>query len=113
MARLFADENFPLPVVVELRHLGHDVLTIQEAGMGNQQMADEAVLAVATSQNRVVLTLNRKHFVRLHDVGAKHAGIVVCMFDPDFVGQANRVDEALRSGAEVPGHVLRVNRAAG
>lgn len=26
MARLYADENFPLPVVEELRRLGHDVL---------------------------------------------------------------------------------------
>lgn len=26
MARLLADENFPLPVVAELRNLGHDVL---------------------------------------------------------------------------------------
>ena len=32
MARLYANENFPLPVVEELRHLGHDVLTMQEAG---------------------------------------------------------------------------------
>ena len=32
MARLYADENFPLPVVEELRQLGHDVLTIQESG---------------------------------------------------------------------------------
>lgn len=112
MARLFADENFPLPVVVELRHLGHDVLTIQEAGMGNQQMADEAVLTVAISQNRVVLTLNRKDFVRLHNVGAKHAGIIVCTFDPDFVRQASRVDAVLQSVAELEGQLLRVNRPA-
>lgn len=30
MARLYANENFPLPVVEALRRLGHDVLTIQE-----------------------------------------------------------------------------------
>ena len=29
MARLYANENFPLPVVNELRRLGHDVLTTQ------------------------------------------------------------------------------------
>jgi Domain of unknown function (DUF5615) len=29
---LYADENFPLPVVQELRRLGHDVLTAQEDG---------------------------------------------------------------------------------
>jgi hypothetical protein len=34
MARLYSNENFPLPVVEKLRALGHDVLTVQEAGAG-------------------------------------------------------------------------------
>ena len=38
MARFFADEQFPLPVVELLRNLGHDVLTVQEAGNANQQI---------------------------------------------------------------------------
>ena len=41
MSRLLADENFPLPVVEELRRLRHDVLTVQEAGRGNQQFPDQ------------------------------------------------------------------------
>lgn len=32
MARIYSNENFPLPVVKQLRQLGHDVLTIQETG---------------------------------------------------------------------------------
>ncbi len=32
MARLLADENFPLPVVEELRRLGHEVLTLRDIG---------------------------------------------------------------------------------
>jgi hypothetical protein len=36
MARLYADENFPQPVVMGLRRLGHDVLTVQEAGKAGQ-----------------------------------------------------------------------------
>jgi hypothetical protein len=32
MARLYADEQYPYPVVEFLRALGHDVLTVQEAG---------------------------------------------------------------------------------
>jgi len=36
MARLYSNENFPLPVVEELRRLGHDVLTIQETGKAEQ-----------------------------------------------------------------------------
>ena len=43
MARLYANENFPLPVVERLRHLGHDVLTTTETGRHDQALADEAV----------------------------------------------------------------------
>lgn len=110
MAHLFADENFPLPVVEELRHLGHDVVTALQAGMANQQISDDVLLAYATSENRAVLTLNRRHFVRLHKSGVSHAGIIVCTFDPDFVRQARRIDEALRSSIELEGQLIRVNR---
>jgi len=61
MSLLYANENFPLPVVEELRRLGHDVLTVQEIGKGNQAVPDEEVLAYAVSEKRAVLTLNRKH----------------------------------------------------
>jgi len=37
MARLYGDENFPYPVVLALRRLGHDVLTAQEAGKAGQK----------------------------------------------------------------------------
>lgn len=110
MARLLADEKFPLPVVEELRHLGHDVVTTLQAGMANQQIPDDVLLASATSDSRSVLTLNRRHFVRLHNSGARHAGIIVCTFDPDFVRQASRIDEALRSSVESEGQLIRVNR---
>ena len=62
MARLFADENFPLPAVEALRRLGHDVLTAVEAGQAGQGIADDAVLALAHALGRAVLTHNRKHF---------------------------------------------------
>ena len=32
MDLLYGNENFPLPVVEELRRLGHDVLTVQPSG---------------------------------------------------------------------------------
>ena len=34
----------PFPVVVELRRLGHDAITVAETGLANQQMSDEEVL---------------------------------------------------------------------
>ena len=40
MARLYSNENFPLPAVEKLRAPGHDVLTIQETGKADQAMPD-------------------------------------------------------------------------
>jgi len=110
MARLYADENFPLPVVVELRRLGHDVLTAPEAGKADQAIEDAEVLAFATEQNRAVLTLNRKHFVRLHAEQRPHAGIVVCTFDADFPRQAQNVHQALTAQSDLVDQLVRVNR---
>jgi hypothetical protein len=42
LARLYANENFPLPAVKRLRELGHDVLTTIEAGKANQSIDDQA-----------------------------------------------------------------------
>ncbi len=63
MARLYSNENFPLPVGEKLRQLGHDVLTIQETGKGGQRIEDEEVLEFACADDRILLTLNRKHFI--------------------------------------------------
>lgn len=82
MAALYANENLPLPVVEALRQLGHDVLTTVESGNAGQAIPDDAVLAFATAERRVLVTLNRKHFIRLHGLQADHAGIIVCTFAP-------------------------------
>ena len=110
MARLYANENFPLPVVEELRRLGHDVLTIQETGRAGQAMPDEAVLAFARDAGRTLLTLNRKHFIRLHRERPAHAGIVVCTLDADFISLARRLHEAIAGNDGLAGRLIRVNR---
>ena len=112
MARLYADENFPLPTVIELRRLGHDVLTIQEDGKANQRYPDIALLSVASAQRRSLLTTNRKHFIRLHLESSEHQGIVVCTFDPDFARQAARISRAIEACESLPGSLIRVNRPA-
>jgi hypothetical protein len=100
MARLYSNENFPLLAVMELRRLGHDVVTIQETGRAGQGMSDEEVLAAAAADHRVLVTLNRRHFIRLHRERPDHAGIVVCSVDEDFIGQAARIHAALASAAD-------------
>jgi hypothetical protein len=113
MARLYADENLPLPVVEELRRMGHDVLTTYEAGNAGQSMPDEAVLAFALSSNRAVVTLNRKHFIRLHKEQPEHAGVIICTFDPDFMGQARRIHAAMESEGDLSRKLIRINLPAG
>lgn len=110
MSRLLADENFPLPVVEELRRLGHNVLTVQEARRGNQQFPDNEVLSLASTGERAVITLNRKHFVRLHQASTKHAGIIVCTVDLDYTGQAHRIHQAIKSYTTLEGLLIRINR---
>ncbi len=110
MARLYADENFPLPVVEGLRGLGHDVLTCYEAGQAERKIPDEEVLAFARADARAVLTLNRKHFLQLHKAGLEHSGIIACTLDHDFPAQAKRIDDALGQSDDLRGRLLRVNR---
>ena len=110
MARLLADENFPFPVTQELRRLGHDVVTLEDLGKVDQRLSDDAVLALATEQDRAVLTINRRHFVRLHQERPEHAGIVVCSLDIDFEGQAKRIAAALEAEGTEAGKLFRINR---
>jgi hypothetical protein len=110
MARLFANENLPEAVVLELRRLGHDVLTMRESGHAGQSVPDTDVLQFATGERRAVVTLNRRHFVRLHEGWPGHAGVIVCTFDLDFAALAQRIHQAIADGPPLAGQLLRVNR---
>jgi predicted nuclease of predicted toxin-antitoxin system len=85
-------------------------MTIQETGHDGESLSDEAVLSFAAAEERTLVTLNRRHFVRLHAVHPVHAGIIVCSLDSDFVALAARVDAVLRDGLPMPGRLTRVNR---
>ncbi len=110
MAEFYANENFPLPAVEELRRRGHQVLTSHEAGNAGRAIPDAEVLDFARAHLLVLLTLNRKHFIRLHQQQPNHAGIIVCTFDPDFTGLAARIDSALQENPQVSGQLIRINR---
>ena len=112
MSRLYANENFPLPAVLGLRQLMHDILTTHDAGKSDQSISDVDVLKFAAAESRVVLTLNRLHFIRLHKSGVRHQGIIVCTYDPDFLAQAARIDVILQKNIVLSDTLLRVNRPA-
>jgi hypothetical protein len=111
MARFYTNENIPLQVVMELQRLGHDVITSLDAGKANSAVPDSEVLAFAAAEDRILLTHNRRHFLRLHQHRTEsHAGIVLCTFDPDFCGQAERIDAAVGAEPLMANQLLRVNR---
>lgn len=95
MENIYVNENFPLPVVQFLRAFGHDVLTSLDAGKANQRIPDEAVLAFAIAQNRILLTINRKDFIKLHRLNPIHFGIVACTENNDFQEFANLIHAEL------------------
>ncbi len=84
MSKLYVNENFPLPVVKLLRNFGHDVLTSFDAGYANQRIPDDEVLQFAVSQNRILLIINRRDFIRLHNQNSTHSGILVCTQNTNF-----------------------------
>jgi predicted nuclease of predicted toxin-antitoxin system len=108
MAKLYADEQFPLPVVELLRSLGHNVMTVQQAG--NAGGSDPEVLAFAVSNERAVLTQNRRDFIRLHFQESNHAGIIVCTEDRNIERLATRINEAIAALESLQGKLIRVNR---
>ncbi|MCY7333673.1 MAG: DUF5615 family PIN-like protein [Pseudanabaena sp. CAN_BIN31] len=110
MARLYADEQFPLIVVKLLRELGHNILTAQEVEQANQRIPDEEVLIFAIRDNRTVLTINRSDFVRLHNLQPKHTGIVVCTEDIDRQRCAMRINQAIIDAESLSNKLIRVNR---
>ncbi len=106
----YADENFPLDVVIELRRLGNDVLIAFEDGRANQRIEDEKVLRRAIKLNRAVLTINRIDFKKLHQSNPNHSGIVICTFDGDFAGQAQRIHETCKKLSEINNELVRIYR---
>jgi uncharacterized protein with PIN domain len=110
MAKFYADEQFPKDATIVLRSLGHDVLTAQEAGNANQKIPDEDVVAFANAQNRVVLTINRQDFIRIHKQSANHAGIVACTENTDFVRLAEKIHEAVAPLERLTSQLIRIYR---
>jgi hypothetical protein len=112
MARLYANENFPRPVVERLHSLGHDVLTTDDEGQSGQRIPDDLVLRFAMDEARAVLTLNRTDFIRLHRQDSHHAGIIVCKtFDPDeFDWQSTLIHGAIAAESTLDGKLIRIIR---
>ncbi len=110
MCKLYADENVPKAVVSVLCNLGYDVLTAYEAGQANQGIEDAALLAFAAHRQRVVLTLNRRDFLELHQNSQNHFGIVICREDRNYSQLAQRIHNQIVANKPLQGKLIRVNK---
>jgi hypothetical protein len=86
-------------------------VTSLEAGNANASVPDEEVLAFAAGQDRILLSHNRRHFLRLHrQRTTDHSGIVLCTFDSDFPRRAKRIQKAVAEAGDMKNQLILVNR---
>ncbi|MEG4227578.1 DUF5615 family PIN-like protein [Microcoleus sp. N9_B2] len=110
MTKIYCDENFPLDIVGHLRQLEYDFLTCYEAQNANQGIPDETVLAFATQQQRILVTLNRDDFIALHRTGVAHSGIIICKDDRDYGGQAQALHACLSENPDLTNRLVRIKK---
>jgi predicted nuclease of predicted toxin-antitoxin system len=108
VARLLADENFPGPVVMRLRTLGHEVETVQRIGQGGRGWSDTEILEYAWNHGFAVLTLDRDDYLALDRRGVPHSGIVACTFNSNWDEFGRCIHEALEKHPDLTGLVVRV-----
>ena len=83
--RLLADENFPKPIIQALRANGHDVLWARTDCAG---WKDVALLDLAESETRIVLTLD-KDFWQIavqRRIPMERSGVVLFRVHPAVAG---------------------------
>ncbi len=78
------DENVSHAIAEGLRRRGIDVRTTPEEGLIGA--SDEEQLAFALAQNRVIFT-HDDDFLRLHQAGVAHAGIIYCRQRSRSIGE--------------------------
>ncbi len=80
--RLLIDEDSQAkPLVNLLRKAGHDVITVNEAGLSGK--IDSLVFDYARGSNRVLLTHNCDDFKALHQENPNHPGILAIYQNDD------------------------------
>lgn len=80
--RLLLDEDSQAKYLVNLlRSAGHDVITVNEAGLEGQ--VDSEVLNCAIQERRSLLTRNCNDFRELHEINPNHSGVLAVYQDAD------------------------------
>lgn len=70
---LLCDEHIPYPVIEGLQRRGLDVVSVQEIGLSSEE--DKAIMDKAKEKRRIIYTQDAD-FLRLHQAGYTHDGII-------------------------------------
>ena len=101
--RILANENLARTVIVGLRAKGHDVLSVKESLRGEK---DDAILALAQSEKRIVLTQDKDFGELAFRLGlSADCGVILLRLsgtDPD--ADNRRALDAIESRADWQGH---------
>ena len=103
--KFYFDEHIPAAVCKSLRRRGVDVLTTQEVGRGG--LPDDAQLAFASHEGRVMVTLD-SDFIALAAQGVEHAGIAYAKPGTRSIGELIRallLVHGTLEPADMVGHV--------
>lgn len=96
-----------------LREAGHDVDTVNEAGLAGSP--DEVVFAHAKRTDRTVLTRNASDFNALHQADTNHSSILIEHIDVQFSKRMSREDVVAvignveAAGLDIHGLVMSLN----
>jgi len=85
--KFLADEHIESSAITGLKLLGIDAISANEAG--KRESNDEDILSFANKNDRVIITRD-SDFLKLHNKGAEHAGIV---FIPKFMAIGKIIGE--------------------
>ena len=96
--RFLLDQDVYAATVRALRQLGHDVVTVSEAGLA--QAADSEILAIAAKQQRILITRDRD-FGGLVFVRNLGAGVIYMRVSPGTLDAVHaELHEVLASHSE-------------
>lgn len=105
---LLADEDFDFPIVLKLRELGIDIITVADLLLDNQGTPDTDIYKVATDHGRAVVTFNRKDFLRIHNQSTRHSGIIVCKRNTPVALLVQKISDLVQSTVDFSGQLHRI-----
>jgi len=105
---LLGDEDFNHKVLKGLADASYDVTSIRDLGLDRQWFSDEDVLKTAIELGRIVLTHNKRDFIRLHRKTNQHPGIITCYQTSDHDTLTGKILQLLEEVDSFENNLFRI-----